>query len=124
MLINNSPDITSLEAQVLWDISGTAPKIVITNMSTGSGLDDCIWWFICKSPSGTFIHEGSELSPDITGTWTTENITNPWPRPFQQIEYSGAPYVTSVYVKDSVGNVYSIEKSATICRPFGNLPIS
>lgn len=124
MLINNSPDITSLDAKVLWDISGTNPKIVVTNMSTGSGLADCTWWFICKSPSDTIIHEGSELSPDITGNWTTENITNPWPRPFQQIEYSGAPYVTYVYVRDSIGNVYFIEKTATICRPFGNFPTS
>lgn len=124
MYITNSPDITDFSIEVIWDISIAAPVIRLTNLSSGTGLSNCIWWWIIKSPSQTLIHDGSELNPDITGNWNSYLETAVWPRPFGQIEWSGAPYNLIAYVKDSVGNVYSIENPATICRPVGNLPTS
>jgi len=124
MTISSSPDITLLEASVAWDIAGTLPIITLTNQSAGPNLAGCIFWIIAKSPSQTLIHEGSQLSPDITGDWTTFNVTDNWPRPLNQIEFSGAPYSLSLYVSDSIGNIYSITKQATICRPSGNTQLS
>lgn len=124
MIITTSNDISLLEADVYWDISGTLPVISITNQSQGPNLAATITWFVATSPSGTYIHEGAQLSPDITGNWSTHNLNDNWPRPFNQIEWSGAPYVLQLYVADSDGNVYSITKSATICRPQGNTQVS
>ena len=122
--INNSPDITFLEFSPTWDIAGLLPIISIVNHSAGPDLADCTWWFVAVSPTQTLIHEGSEADPDITGTWTNINLTDNWPRPFNQLEWSGAPYSITLYVKDSAGNIYSLAKSVTICRPNGNTQLS
>jgi hypothetical protein len=124
MIVNNSPDITSLNFGCTWDISGTSPVISLVNYATGSGLANCTWWIVATSPTVSLIHEGSELTPDITGSWTSYVLTDNWPRPFNQIEWSGAPYETTLYVKDSAGNIYSLTKSASICRPAGNTSLS
>lgn len=120
MLNPPSPDINVLAAEVLWDISGTNPVIVITNKSQGSGLANVSWWLEVYSPSRTPIHSGSSTSPDIVGAWTTKTLTNNWPRPYDNIEWSGAPYTLEMFAKDSNGNVYSVPFSASICKPFGN----
>jgi hypothetical protein len=122
--INTSPDITFLEYTPIWDIAGLNPIISITNNSAGSNLAGCTWWFVAYSPSLTLIHEGSASNPDITGTWATTNLTDNWPRPFNQIEFSGNVYSLTLYVKDSAGNIYSLTKTATICRPTGNTQLS
>lgn len=124
MIVTGSSDISSLQCGVVWDISGTQPTIGITNLSSGTGLASCTWWFIAKSPSGTLIHEGSALTPDETGDWTSALLTDNWPKPFNSIEWSGAAYLFQLYVKDSAGNIYSIDKIASICRPAGNVPTS
>jgi hypothetical protein len=124
MTITGSPDITVLDFQVTWDISGTLPVISLVNQSLGPNLPGCIWWIIATSPTSTPIHSGVSAMPDITGAWTTFVLTDPWPRPFGQIEWSGAPYVLTLYVQDSAMNQYSLTKSATICRPFGNTSLS
>lgn len=121
MLNPPSPDISTLSATAVWDISGVSPAIIITNTSTGSGLANVTWWFVANSPSQTPIHSGSELVPDINGDWTTHTLSDSWPRPYGQIEWSGAPYTMTMYAKDSAGTIYSYEFSgASICRPFGN----
>ena len=90
MLLNpTSPDISSLSANVIWDISGNVPTIKIVNTSTGTGLNNVTWWFVATSPSQTPIYAGTEQQPTITGTWTTYNITSAWPRPGNNIEFSG-----------------------------------
>lgn len=122
--IINSPDITFLEYVCTWDIAGTLPLITLTNNSAGTGLANCTWWIHAFSPSLTLIHEGSELNPDITGNWSTNNLTDNWPRPFNQLEWSGNVYSLTLYVKDSAGNIYSLTKTATICRPTGNTQLS
>jgi hypothetical protein len=122
--ITNSPDINFLDFSPTWDIAGLNPIISIVNYSAGLNLAACDWWFISKSPSGTLIHEGSESDPDIDGVWTSFIMTDNWPRPYNQIEFSGAPYSLVLYVKDSSGNIYSLEKTATICRPTGNTQLS
>lgn len=124
MVINGSNDISVLEVQVTFDISGTNPVISLVNYSLGSNLSGLTWWFVATSPTGTQIHDGSESNPDITGSWTTFSITDAWPKPFNQIEWSGAPYILTAYVKDSAGNIYNISKNASICRPNGNTPTS
>lgn len=120
MNIIGSPDISVLEAKVTWDISGTNPVINLENQSSGSNLANVIWWVVATSPSQTPIHEGSQLSPDMTGVWSTKILTDTWPKPFNSIEWSGAPYSLTLYAQDSLGKVYSINKTASICHPAGN----
>lgn len=122
--IITSPDIQTLEFTPTWDIAGLNPIISITNNSAGPNLAGCTWWFIAYSPSLTLIHEGSESNPDITGNWSSTNLTDNWPKPFNQIEWSGNVYSLTLYVKDSSGNIYSLTKTATICRPTGNTKLS
>lgn len=125
MTITTSPDITQLSVQVTFDISGNTPSVSLVNLSEGSGLANLIWWFIVLSPSGTFIHEGSETSPDKTGNWSTDSLNDAWPRPFNQIEFSGAAYSFQVFVKDSNGAIfYDAPQTAFICRPAGNTQAS
>jgi hypothetical protein len=122
--INTSPDINVLNFSPTWDLAGLNPIISVVNYSGGANLAGCTWFFIAKSPSLTLIHEGSESNPDITGTWSTYNLTDNWPKPFSQIEWSGNVYSLVLYVKDSAGNIFSLEKTATICRPTGNTQLS
>jgi hypothetical protein len=122
--ITTSPDITFLNYEIIWDIAGTLPLITLNNESAGSGLANVTWWAIIYSPSQTLIHEGSEATPDITGNWSTKLYSDNWPRPYSNIEFSGAPYSLTLYVKDSAGNIFSLTKTATICRPAGNTQLS
>lgn len=124
MTITGSPDITSLDAQVTWDITGVNPLISLVNLSTGPNLAGCIWWIVADSPTSTPIHEGTAQQPDIAGAWSSFQVTDAWPRPFGQIEWSGAPYTLTLFVMDSVQNQYFISFSAAICRPFGNTSLS
>lgn len=124
MQITGSPDITSLEVQVTWDISGVLPNISLVNLSTGSGLANMLWWFVAYSPTNTPIHVGDVNNIDINGAWNSYVITDSWPKPFHSIEWSGAPYTFTVYAKDTQGNIYSISKSATICHTNGNTQLS
>jgi hypothetical protein len=119
--INNSNDITYLAVEVTFDISGVTPIISLVNLSEGSNLAGVSYAFIVKSPTTTYIHEGNLDSPDIVGVWTTDTLADAWPRPFGQIEWSGAEYTFQVLAKDSDGNEYAAPvQSASICRPNGN----
>jgi len=132
--ITTSPDITSLNFGILYDISAGTPSITLTNLSVGnpSGstrLNNCTWWYKIYSPNGVAIHEGSESTPDVdNNTWSTLTIpAGSWPTPFGippygQVEFSCAvPYVATLFVKDGVGNIYSTApKSTLLCRPNGN----
>lgn len=124
MQIAGSPDITTLDAQVTWDISGTNPLISLSNLSLGPNLAGCTWWIVATSPTSTPIHDGTQAQPDISGNWSEFEVTDPWPRPFGQIEWSGAPYELTLSVQDTTGAVYSINFSAVICRPNGNTSLS
>lgn len=124
MIIQNSPDLTFFDFESTWDLAGTLPAIILTNQSAGTGLTNCTWWAICLSPTQTQIHEGTENEPDITGNWSTHTYNDNWPRPMGSIEFSGAPYSVTLYVKDSAGNIYNLTKTASICRPFGNTNLS
>ena len=125
MQITTSPDITNLIVQATWDISSSVPAINLVNLSTGSGLANVSYAFVATSPTGTFIHDGDIDSPDITGVWSTHILSDAWPRPFNQIEWSGAPFNFYVICKDSNGNVYQGDNQpATICRPNGNTSTS
>lgn len=131
--IITSPDITLLDFAILYDISVGIPSITLTNQSVGNpsadtNLDNCTWWYTITTPSGVYIHQGTQASPDVTDdTWTTLTIpSGSWPTPFGtppygQVEFScGVPYIATLYVQDSDDNVYSIAKRVAICRPNGN----
>lgn len=132
--ITTSPDISSLDFSILYDISGPIPAITLTNASVGvpSGttrLNLCTWWYVITTPSGTVIHEGSETTPDVPGAnWTILSIAPySWPTifgnpPCGQVEFScSVPYITTLYVKDSANNIFSLSKVTTICRPNGSV---
>lgn len=125
MKITTSPDITFLQVQVTFDISGAVPIVSLLNQSAGPNLGNIQWAFVVLSPTNTPIHEGLLSAPDITGTWTTYTLSDPWPMPAQSIEWSGAPYSFQVFIQDSIGNQFSnAAQLATICRPFGNMSLS
>lgn len=125
MNIIGSPDINVLAVQAIFDLSGPLPVISLTNLSQGANLAGCTFWFVVTSPSGTLIHEGTLATPDAVGAWQNFSITDPWPMPFSQIEWSGAPYNLTVFVQDSQGNQYNDPSyDASICRPSGNGPKS
>jgi hypothetical protein len=121
MNITGSNDITLLRCKTTWDISGTAPQILIENLSQGNNLAGCSWWFVALAPGDIPIHEGSEANPDITGNWTDDTLNDSWPIAFNNILFSGATYSLQIFVKDSDGNVYAGDiQTASICRPAGN----
>lgn len=121
MQITTSPDITTLQVSVVFDISGLLPVINLTNLSAGPHLNNVSYWFLVTSPSGTIIHQGTQATPDVTGVWSTFSLTDAWPMPFSSIEFSGAPYNLTVYAQDSASTIYTDPSySATICRPNGN----
>lgn len=125
MVITNSPDITQLIVKITWDLSGISPICTLENLSTGDHLNNIDWAFVTTSPSGTPIHEGNINDPDVEGVWTTHTLSDAWPKPMNQIEWSGAPYQFYVIAKDSNGVVFTgTPQLASICRPIGNLPTS
>lgn len=125
MTITTSPDISDLSIQVTWDISGTNPAILLVNQSTGNNLAGISWAFTAISPSGTYIVNGDINNPNIVGVWANFTLNNAWPKPFNQIEWSGAPYAFFVVIKDSIGNIItSVTQYTTICRPVGNTQFS
>ena len=125
-IITGSPDISTLDFNILYDLSGATPQITLTNESTGPNLAACSWWVTAYTPSNTPIHIGSQASPDLpTQAWTSYTIPDAWPTPLSQglcaqVEFSCAtPYVVTLYVVDAVGNVYSYAISTAICAPNG-----
>jgi len=127
-IINNSPDIGFLEVEVTFDLSGVSPVINLVNQTTANTtaspvppLSTLIWVLNIYSPTGTPIYESdftTPWKPAGQGAWTTAQITNPWPNPFNQIEWS--EYRVEFQVKDTVGTIYDLNKAAEICRPAGN----
>ena len=125
MTIVGSPDITNLQIGVTFDLSGALPIINLVNLSIGPNLGNLSTWFVVTSPTQTLIHQGTQASPDIVGSWSNYSISDSWPRPFGSIEFSGAPYGLTIYVQDSVGNVfYDSNYLVSICRPNGNNNLS
>lgn len=125
MIINGSPDISNLLIGVTFDLSGALPIINLVNLSTGPNLGNLSTWFVVTSPTQTLIHQGTQTNPDIVGTWSNYSISDSWPRPFGSIEFSGAPYGLTIYVQDSVGNIFSDPNYlVSICRPNGNNNLS
>lgn len=125
MNINGSSDVSVLAIKATYDLSGPLPIVSLINLSEGPNLAGVTWWFVLTSPSGTLIHEGSLANPDVQGDWSAFVITDPWPRPFNNLEWSGAPYNLTVYIQDSDGNQYNdASYNAAICRPSGNTDLS
>ena len=124
----SSPDITNLDFLITYDLSGATPAITLTNNSTVVHPLLLSWWYVITTPSGMIIHQGSSTTPDVNNVaWTTLSITpNSWPTPFgsgicDQVEFScAAPYVCTLYVKDSTNTTYQLAKQVVICRPAGN----
>lgn len=130
-VITNSPDLGYLEVLVRYDLSGATPVIYLTNQSTANpnvspvpNLSSLIWVLNIYSPTGTPIFQSdftTPWKPAGQGAWTTATLDNtnaPWPRPFNQIEWSD--YRVEFQVKDTVGTIYDLFKSTEICRPAGS----
>lgn len=115
----NSPDISTLEVKVTLDISGVNPVISLVNQSSGSNLAGLTWALNVFSPTGTPIYQTSFDAPFKTGIWTTSSLTNAWPKPFGRIEFEGN-YVLEFSVRDSVGNVFVLNKQGELRPPVGN----
>ena len=122
-----SPDISVLGYSVLYDISGPTPTITITNQSTVANPSNLIWWYTIQMPDGTYLHQGSVGSPDVSHVaWTTIIVPDLWPLPFGtppygQIEFScSIPYILTMYVQDSDPQTFSLGTPTTICRPNGS----
>lgn len=125
MIISNSPDISNLTVNIIYDISGTTPIIYLENLSQGDNLSGVSYAFTVISPTLTYITEGNIESPNIIGEWSEFTISANWPRPFNTIEWSGNSYQFFITIKDSQGNIYTSPiQLAIICRPPGNLPTS
>lgn len=125
MIINGSSYIRLLKIKVVFDISGTTPIITLENQSEGDDLANVSYSFLVKSPSQTIIHEADTDNPDVSGLWTNHTIGDAWPRPFNSIEWSGAPYTFQAIVKDGNGIIhYGDIQEAAICHPNGNTPAS
>jgi hypothetical protein len=56
----------------------------------------------------------------MSGAWVTQVVPDVWPQPFSQIEWSGSDYKVTLYVEDSVNNVFFTTLQGSICRPNGN----
>lgn len=129
-IINNSPDIGTLEVLVRFDLTGTSPVINLTNQTTANTtvspvppLSTLIWVLNIYSPTGTPIYESdfnTPWKPAGQGAWTTAQITDDWPSPYGQIEWS--EYRVEFQVKDTANNIYNLNKAAEICRPAGSSP--
>ena len=105
----------------LFDISKVVPEVVLTNASTASTPANLDWWFDISTPSGAKIHQGSSTSPDVNNmAWTSKTFTT-WPKPMGQIQWGGV-YTLTIYVKDSVNNVFQQKKTVSINRPHGSAP--
>jgi len=61
------------------------------------------------------------VNPDPNNPLPPNSIIAPFPMPFNQIEFSPSPFTLVVIAKDSVGNVFQLPISQTICRPAGNV---
>lgn len=116
----NSPDISVLEVKVTLDISGVNPVINLVNQSSGSNLAALVWSLNVSSPTGTPIYNSNFDAPFKTGVWSTGSVTNPWPRPFGRIEFQGN-YIVEFQVRDSIGNVFILNKQGELRPPVGNV---
>lgn len=127
-VITTSPDLGNLEVAVLIDLTGVNPVIRLTNQTSANpnvspvpNLADLIWVLNIYSPTGTPIFQSDFTTPwkdTGSGAWTTANITDGWPRPFGQIEWSD--YRIEFQVKDTDGNIFPLNKTGNVCRPAGS----
>lgn len=117
-LISN--DISKFDFDVLWDLSQSPPKVIITNMSEGLNLGGCEYWFEVTSGGGVIFHQGIESSPDKSGVWSEFEVPESIPQILGHIEWSGSNFKVKGYVKDSDGNIFDLEKTDRLCRPTGN----
>lgn len=130
----SAPNISCLNYNLHWDLSGATPIVTITNTSTVNNYANLKWWFYVVSPNGAAIY-GEDLNtvsplptPDVNAvSWTTKQITLQTPfgnPPCGQIEFSPTnPYNVFVYVQDigfSTSSFFTYSKNTLIPRPGGN----
>lgn len=122
MNINDSDDISVLDFTGLFDISNAVPKISINSLCAGPHLGNCIFWITVTSPSNSPLHTGTESVPDfpLATPWTSWIMAENWQQVFFHVEWSGAPYTITLFVKDNKGNLYSQSYTGSLCPPPGN----
>lgn len=134
----SSPNISCLDFELVWDLSGATPTVTIVNNSTynTTAPNQLNWWFYVASPSGVPIY-GSILSvpppalpaTDVSGVaWTSKVINLPTPfgnAPCGQIEFSpNSPFTVTVFVQDTAvtfTHFFQYTKTAILVRPNGNI---
>lgn len=111
----------NLDVKVKYDITTSTPTVVIDNQSTGANLANIIYWFELYTPSGVMYHQGTPLSPDKSGVWTTFNVAENIPQSNGKIEFDVAsPYIVKVFARDNASNNCDLELTDIICAPNGN----
>ncbi len=115
-----SADISTFDFKPLWDISGPVPKLRIYNNSVAIVGTNLTWWFLASTASAIPFHTGLEATPDIAGLWNVYDIAEAIPQILGHMDWSGNDFSLTGFVKDSAGAVFSLTKTARICRPAGN----
>lgn len=107
--------------QVEYQLNGTTPVVVITNQSTGSNLNLINYWFILTTPTGLVYHQGSQLTPDKTGVWTTFNVLEQIPSTNGKIDFSNSsPFKVEGFAVDGSNNMNTLVKEDYLCKPNNN----
>ena len=117
-----SPDISLLDFSVLLDISIANATVRVTNLSTVINPTQLDWIFTLTTPMGTNVHISDFNNPDINSIpFINYTFPEALPKAFGQYEYSNTDkYTVKVSVRDSIGKIFSLEKSAALCKPNGN----
>ena len=111
----------NLDVKVKYDITTSTPTVVIENQSTGSNMANIIYWFELYTPSGVMYHQGTPLTPDKSGVWTTFNVAENIPQSNGKIEFDiASPYIVKVFARDNANNNCDLELTDIICAPNGN----
>ena len=111
----------NLDVKVKYDITTSTPTVVIENQSTGANLANIIYWFELYTPSGVMYHQGTPLTPDRSGVWTSFNVPSNIPQSNGKIEFDiASPYIVKVFARDNANNNCDLELTDIICAPNGN----
>lgn len=110
----------NFDFKVIYDISLQTPTVEIQQASTGANLAAISYFFILYDPNGNIYHNGSWLSPDAIGVWSSISIAEPLPQSGMHMEFSNLPFRVVGYAKDASGNICTLEKMDVLCAPAGN----
>lgn len=123
MLITTSNDITTLLADVIFDLSQVPAVVKVHNRCVGAHLNLVKLAFELYDINNKPLHVGNFTTPDALANFSSDySFTEPLTEFDNSILWSGAPYRFVLRAKDNAGNefVYVPEQRAVICTPSGN----